>query len=84
MKQKMQKDAVTASYRKVGEKTCQCGAGFEPGVVFDPFMGAGTVALVALKLNRRWLGIELNPEYVEIIRNRLKPQSNESLDGFSS
>ena len=84
MKQKMQKDAVTASYRKVGEKTCHCGVGFEPGVVFDPFMGAGTVALVALKLNRRWLGIELNPEYVEIIRNRLKPQSNESLDGFSS
>ena len=84
MKQKMKKDAVTASYRKVGETTCHCGVGFEPGVVFDPFMGAGTVALVALKLNRRWLGIELNPEYVEIIRNRLKPQSNESLDGFSS
>ena len=62
---------------------CQCGAGFEPGVVFDPFMGAGTVALVALKLNRRWLGIELNPEYVEIIRNRLKPQSNESLDEYA-
>ena len=82
MQQKMEKAGVTASYQKVGEKTCDCNAGFEPGVVFDPFMGAGTVALVALKLNRRWLGIELNPEYVEIIKNRLEPKKNVSLDNF--
>ena len=82
MQQPMQKASVTASYEKVGEKTCKCDAGFEPGVVFDPFMGSGTVALVALKLNRRWLGIELNPEYVEIIRKRLLPQKNVSMDSF--
>lgn len=83
MQQKMEKAGVTASYQKVGEKTCDCNAGFEPGVVFDPFMGAGTVALVALKLNRRWLGIELNPEYVEIIKNRLEPMKNTGLDDFT-
>lgn len=38
----------------------------EGGVVFDPFMGAGTTAVVAKKLNRNYLGIELNPEYIKI------------------
>jgi len=83
MHQKMEKYSVTASYEKVGEKHCDCNAGFEPGIVFDPFMGSGTVARVALDNNRRWLGIEINPEYVKIIRNRLEAKLNESLDIFS-
>lgn len=41
------------------------------GIVLDPFAGAGTTLLVAKKLGRRYLGIELNPEYVEIARQRL-------------
>ena len=82
MQQKMEKESITASYEKVGEKVCDCNAGFEPGVVFDPFMGSGTVARVALDNNRRWIGIELNPEYVKIIRNRLSNVS-ESLDQWS-
>ena len=82
MQQKMQKDSVTASYKKVGEKVCKCNAGFEPGVVFDPFMGSGTVARVALDNNRRWLGIEINEEYVKIIRKRLE-NVNESLDIYN-
>ncbi|KKL72771.1 hypothetical protein LCGC14_2081560 [marine sediment metagenome] len=40
-------------------------------IVLDPFMGSGTVALVAKKLNRDYLGIELNPEYVEMARIRV-------------
>jgi site-specific DNA-methyltransferase (adenine-specific) len=44
----------------------------ENGVVLDPFFGAGTTAVVAQKLNRKWLGIELNPEYIEIAKKRLK------------
>ena len=79
----MEKQSVTASYVKVGEKTCDCNAGFEGGVVFDPFMGSGTVAMVALQNNRRWLGIEVNPEYVEIIKRRLEKFKNESLDIFT-
>lgn len=41
-----------------------------PCTVLDPFAGSGTTALVAYKLGRRGLGIELNPEYAEIARDR--------------
>lgn len=41
------------------------------GVVLDPFFGAGTTGLVAQKHGRRCVGIELNPEYVEIAKARL-------------
>jgi site-specific DNA-methyltransferase (adenine-specific) len=36
-------------------------------------MGAGTTALVALKQNKRFVGIELQPKYIEIALKRLKP-----------
>ena len=42
-------------------------AGTKPGdIVFDPFMGSGTVAAVAQRLGRRWLGAELNPDYLPL------------------
>jgi site-specific DNA-methyltransferase (adenine-specific) len=41
------------------------------GVVLDPFMGAGTTAVVAKKLGRKFIGIELNPKYIEIAERRL-------------
>lgn len=41
------------------------------GIVLDPFMGAGTTALVAAKYSRQFLGIELNPEYIRIAENRI-------------
>lgn len=42
-------------------------AGSRPGdIVFDPFLGSGTVASVAQRLGRRWLGIELKPEYLAL------------------
>lgn len=44
----------------------------EGGLVLDPFGGSGTVGVVAHKLNRRALLIELNPEYIEIARRRLE------------
>lgn len=44
----------------------------ENGIVLDPFMGSGTVAEVALKLNRRFVGIELNPEYIKIAKKRIR------------
>ena len=46
----------------------------EGGIVLDPFMGAGTTALVARKLNRQYVGFELNPEYIRIAKNRLQSQ----------
>ena len=42
------------------------------GVVLDPFFGAGTTGLVADRLGREALGIELNPEYIEIARRRIE------------
>lgn len=41
------------------------------GLVLDIFMGAGTTAVVAKKLGRNYLGIELNPEYVKISEERI-------------
>ena len=41
------------------------------GVVLDPFMGAGTTALVTKELGRNYVGIELNEEYVKLARERL-------------
>lgn len=57
-------------------------AGSKPGdVVLDPFNGSGTTGYVALQEARRYLGIELNPEYVEIAVNRIKGlQIQETLD----
>ena len=50
-------------------------AGSRPGdTVLDPFAGAGTTLLVAKELNRQYLGIELNPEYIELIGNRLRQE----------
>ena len=50
-------------------------AGCPPGgVVLDPFMGAGTTAVVARKLNRNFIGVELNPEYVNLAEKRLREE----------
>ena len=42
---------------------CQCKGPSEPGLMLDPFMGAGTTALAAEKLGRDWMGVELNAEF---------------------
>lgn len=48
-------------------------AGSRPGdLVLDPFSGSGTTCLVANRLGRRGLGLELNPEYVEMARRRIQ------------
>lgn len=42
------------------------------GIVLDPFFGAGTTGVVAKKLGRNYIGIELNPDYVKMAEDRLK------------
>ena len=42
-----------------------------PGVVLDPFFGAGTTGLVAKKLGRRFIGIELNEAYIGMAQKRI-------------
>jgi len=41
------------------------------GMVLDPFIGSGTTAVVAKKLGRNYIGIELNPKYIEIANKRI-------------
>jgi site-specific DNA-methyltransferase (adenine-specific) len=58
--------------RKVGELArCDCFAPSRPGVVLDPFVGTGTVGVVAERLGRDWLGIELNPAYAALAERRI-------------
>ena len=48
-------------------------AGSQPGdVVLDPFLGSGTVGEVCIKHERKFVGVEINPEYVALARRRLK------------
>jgi site-specific DNA-methyltransferase (adenine-specific) len=44
---------------------------YKNDIVLDPFMGSGTSAVAAEILDRRWLGIELSPNYTDIARKRV-------------
>ena len=55
----------------IGYSTCDCSAGWDKGIVLDPFMGSGTTALVAKQLGRNWVGIELNEEYIKMAEERI-------------
>ena len=60
--------AVTTGWRP----SCGCDAGEPvPQTVLDPFNGAGTTGLVAQRLGRRYIGIELNESYAEMSRQRI-------------
>ncbi len=43
----------------------------EGDIVLDPFVGSGTTCLAAKETQRRYIGIEINPSYVEIVNSRL-------------
>ncbi|WP_314025249.1 site-specific DNA-methyltransferase [Filifactor alocis] len=44
------------------------------GIILDPFIGSGTVGLIALLHNRKYIGIELNEEYVDLARKRIETE----------
>ena len=53
--------------------TCSCNAGETiPCTILDIFFGSGTVAVVAERLGRKWVGIELSKDYIEIAKNRIE------------
>lgn len=55
----------------VCEYIIQLAAFAEDAIVLDPFVGSGTTAIAARNLGKRFIGIDVNPEYVEIARRRL-------------
>ena len=65
------KEAHFATYPFELIKPCILAGCPENGIVLDPFMGSGTTAIVARSLNRNYLGVELNPEYIKIAHKRL-------------
>ena len=55
-------------------------ASTRPGdYVLDPFFGSGTVGMVSKELDREYVGIELNPEYIAIASNRLRTSEDRIL-----
>ena len=48
----------------------------EGDTVLDPFLGSGTTGVVAKRLNRNFIGFELNPEYFDIASNRIDNEMN--------
>jgi DNA modification methylase len=56
---------------EIGYTACKCNAEFEPGIVWDPFVGSGTTLQVAARLGRNYGGSELKPEYIEMAEKRV-------------
>jgi len=54
------------------QPTCTCpNDGSTGSIILDPFCGSGTTGMVALRHGRRFIGLELNPEYVEMAERRI-------------
>ena len=49
----------------------------ENDIVCDPFLGSGSTAVAAKRLNRNFIGCDINPQYVAIAQNRISMQSLE-------
>ena len=76
---KPNKEAHFATYPPMLIQPCILAGCPEKGIVLDPFMGSGTTGIVARKLARHFVGVELNPEYREMAERRI---SNEGINLF--
>ncbi|MBI3962589.1 MAG: hypothetical protein HY335_07545 [Deinococcus sp.] len=60
--------------------SCRCNAGEPvPATVIDPFLGSGSSGVAAVRMGRRFIGIELSPAYVKLAERRIAaeaPQGN--------
>lgn len=64
------KEAHFATFPEDLIKPCILAGSRKGGIVLDPFFGSGTTGRVAVSLGRHYIGIELNPDYVEIGERR--------------
>jgi site-specific DNA-methyltransferase (adenine-specific) len=53
----------------------------EGDIVLDPFVGTGTTAIAARRLGRKFVGIDIDPEYVEITTKKLKVEESTMING---
>ena len=67
-------DHLGTTSKTIGwEPTCECETEeTEPQVVLDPFAGASTTGIAALKHDRKFVGIEINPQYIELSKKRIQ------------
>ena len=70
----LQKNKGTGFTLKIDSSyiSCSCSAPFAPGIILDPFAGSGTTGAVTKELNRDFILIEQNPEYIKLIDKRLR------------
>jgi len=67
----MRFDKTWNTFRQSGDLVpCGCNAPTVRGVVLDPFCGTNTVGKVAQEHDRDWIGIEINPDYADLARQR--------------
>jgi len=64
------KEAHFAVFPPELAETCIKAGSDDGDIVLDCFMGSGTTAMVAQRHSRKWIGVELNPEYEKLIRKR--------------
>jgi DNA modification methylase len=65
------KDAHFATFPEDLIEPCVLAGSRKGDVILDPFNGAGTTGVVALKHDRDYIGIELNPDYIEMSQKRI-------------
>jgi DNA modification methylase len=56
----------------------------EGGTVLDPFNGAGTTGVVAYQQGRKYIGIELNPSYAEMAKERIRTETRQAMLPFAT
>lgn len=73
------KGAHFATFPEKLAEPCILAGSKENGTVLDCFSGAGTTGVVCARLNRKYIGIELNPEYVELSEKRIKEAEDKAV-----
>jgi len=65
------KHDTSGSERGPLRPVCICRSGHRPGIVLDPFIGSGTVGIMAARHGRDWLGIDINPTFAAMAQSRI-------------
>ena len=65
------KEAHFATFPKELIRPCILAGCRKDGIVLDPFFGSGTTGIVCVETQRHYVGIELNPEYIDICDRRM-------------